>query len=72
MTDVLGQFSNNILAFDVDAAHVWRRFRVPHLDHEIDKQIAAIALTNGLTVVTRNAADFAGTGVSVRNPFLPA
>ena len=72
LTDVLGQFSDNILAFDIDAAHVWGRLRVPHPEHEIDKQVAAIALTNGLTVVTRNTADFAGTGVSLRNPFLPA
>jgi toxin FitB len=71
LDDVLDEYRNNILPFDRDAAQVWGRLRVPHAEHEIDKQIAATALINGLTVVTRNTADFSGTGVSLRNPFLP-
>ena len=70
--EVLDQFRDNILAFDTEAAQVWGRLRVPHAEHEIDKQIAAIALVNSLTVVTRNTSDFAGTGVALRNPFLVA
>jgi predicted nucleic acid-binding protein len=31
--------------------------------------LAATALVHGLTVVTRNARDFADTGVQVLNPF---
>ena len=57
------------LPFDADAAQVWGRLRVPHPEHELDKQIAAIALIHDLTVVTRNCADFEGTGVKVLNPF---
>jgi predicted nucleic acid-binding protein len=72
LTDVLGQYRKNILAFDTDAAQVWGRLRVPHAEHEVDKQIAAIALVNSLTVVTRNTANFAGTGVSLLNPFVAA
>ncbi len=71
LTIVLEQFGENILAFDADAAQVWGRLRVPHPEHELDKQIAAIALVNDLTVVTRNTADFDGTGVKLKNPFLP-
>ncbi len=37
--------------------------------HAIDKQIAAIALVNDLTLVTRNVDDFAGWGVKLANPF---
>jgi hypothetical protein len=43
--------------------------RVPRLEHELDKQIAAIELVNDLTLVTRNGADFSGTGVSCGHRF---
>jgi predicted nucleic acid-binding protein len=71
LTIVLEQYGDKILAFDADAAQVWGRLRVPNPDHELDKQIAAVALVNDLTVVTRNTADFEGTGVKLKNPFLP-
>lgn len=66
---VLAEFGGSILAFDAEAAQVWGRLTVPHPEHELDKQIAAIALVYDLTVVTRNTADFAGTGVKLMNPF---
>ena len=69
LTNVLAQYRQNILGFDVEAAQVWGRLRVPQADHEIDKQIAATALVYGLTVVTRKTPDFAGTNVSLLNPF---
>ena len=72
LDEVLDHYRDNILAFDGDAAQVWGRLRVPNPEHELDKQIAAIALVNELTVVTRNTADFAGTGVNLLNPFVAA
>jgi predicted nucleic acid-binding protein len=71
LNSILEQFAENILPFDADAAQVWGRLRVPHPGRELDKQIAAIALVNDLTVVTRNTADFKGTGVKLKNPFSP-
>jgi hypothetical protein len=69
LVDVLGQYGDKVLPFDAEAAQVWGRLRVPHAEHEIDKQIAAIALVNDLTVVTRNTADFSSSGVRLKNPF---
>jgi len=63
------KFAGRVLSFDADCAHVWGRLMAPHPQHPIDKQIAAIALIHDLTVVTRNAADFAETGVKLLNPF---
>ncbi len=67
--EVLEQYGSNLLGLDAEAAQVWGRLRVPRPEHELDKQIAAIALVNDLTVVTRNTADFVGTGVRLMNPF---
>lgn len=68
---ITSKYSDMILDFTEVEAQVWGKLRVPHHEHSIDKQIAAIALTNGLTVVTRNTDDFIGTGVDLMNPFEP-
>jgi predicted nucleic acid-binding protein len=62
-------FGEAILAFDADMAQVWGRLRVPHPENPLDKQIAATALVCDLTIVTRNTAHFAATGVGLLNPF---
>lgn len=68
--DVLvADHASRILGFDLDAAQVWGKLMSPGPQHPIDKQIAAIALLHDLTVVTRNTADFAATGVRLLDPF---
>lgn len=63
-----------VLSFNISTAHVWGQLKakwdkaginVPSLD----SQIAATAHQHGLTVVTRNTADFNKTGVKILNPF---
>jgi hypothetical protein len=43
---------------------------VPDPKSERDAMIAATALEHGMTVVTRNVVDFAGTGTKLIDPFL--
>lgn len=66
---VLEDYTDHILDFTALEAQVWGKLRVPHPQNALDKQIAATALTWGLTLVTRNVNDFAGTGVPLINPF---
>jgi toxin FitB len=66
---ILNQYEDCIIDFAHDEAQVWGRLRVPHPENAIDKQIAATALTHGLTLVTRNTNHFEGSGVRLLNPF---
>lgn len=69
---VMTGYADRILAFDLDCAQVWGRLISPRAEHLVDRQIAAIALIHDMTVVTRNTADFSGTGVGLLNPFREA
>ncbi len=62
-------YSQAILPFDEECAHVWGRLRVPNPENPLDKQIAATALIHDLQVVTRNLAHYSPTGVRLLNPF---
>ena len=66
---VLPTFSGRILAIDTDVARRCATLHVPNPRSDRDALIAATALVHGLTVATRNAADFEGTGVAVLNPW---
>jgi hypothetical protein len=66
---ILEEFEQHILPFDREEALVWGKLRSPHHENALDKQIAATAITYGMTVITRNTGDFINTGASVLNPF---
>ena len=66
---VIDRFEDAILSFDQETAEIWGRLRVPNRENPLDKQIAATAIINELTVVTRNIAHYALTGVGILNPF---
>ena len=66
---VTSEYADRILDFDADCAQVWGKLMSPQRQQPVVKQIAAIALIHDLTVVTRNTADFQGTGARVHNPF---
>jgi toxin FitB len=69
VASVLEIFDRRILIFDATCAEMWGKLMAANDQHPVDKQIAAIALVYDLTVVTRNTADFADTGVRLLNPF---
>ena len=69
LTRVVSTYEDSILGFDKEIAEIWGRLRVPNPENPLDKQIAATALINDLTVVTRNITHFIPTGVQVLNPF---
>jgi predicted nucleic acid-binding protein len=66
---VMKEFEDHILDFGKEEAQVWGKLRVPHHENALDKQIAAIALTHGLTLVTRNIEHYDRIGLQVINPF---
>jgi hypothetical protein len=66
---VLPTFSGRILAIDTAVAQRCAALHVPSPRSDRDALIAATALVHGLTVATRNVADFERTGVSVVNPW---
>jgi predicted nucleic acid-binding protein len=67
---VLGRFEGRVLAVDTAVAQRCAQLHVPDPRAERDALIAASALVHGLTVVTRNIADFKATGVALINPWL--
>jgi hypothetical protein len=66
---VLVRFSGRVLHVDIAVARQGAKFHVPDPRPERDALIAATALVHGLTVVTRNTADFEPMGVGVLNPW---
>ena len=66
---VLPEFSERTLPIDTAVAQRCARLHVPDKHGERDALIAATALVHGMTVVTRNVADFEPTGVAVVDPW---
>lgn len=66
---VLPAFDGRVLHVDSTIALRSAQLHVPDPHPVRDGLIAATALVHGFTVVTRNTADFASTGVALINPW---
>jgi predicted nucleic acid-binding protein len=69
LTQVEGAFAGRVLGIDNAVADLWGRMSAIRPIPVIDGLLAATAVTNGLTLVTRNDHDIAGLGAAVLNPF---
>jgi tRNA(fMet)-specific endonuclease VapC len=72
--DLVMQFENHILNIDVETMLIWGKLNaqlesIGRPIPVIDSILAAIALQYQFTLVTRNTAHFAQTGVSLLNPW---
>lgn len=70
LTGVHAAFNGRILPFTDHTAVVCAGLHIPNPRSDRDAMIAATAIEHGMTVVTRNTVDFAGTGVKLINPFV--
>lgn len=66
---ILHIYESRILVIDVAVARRWGRLSQKIGNKGLDLAIAATAIEHGLTVVTRNIADFEPAGVSILDPF---
>ncbi len=62
-------YADRVLPITVTIAEEWGRLNVPYPVPAIDGLMAATAKVHGMTLVTRNTADLARTGVRLLNPF---
>lgn len=63
------RFADRILPITVEIANRWGRLSPADPISVVDSLMAATALENDLTLVTRNIQDVKKTGVSLLNPF---
>ena len=68
LESVMALFKDHVLVFDDAAARLWGILHAELGFTSSDLQIAAIARSRGLTVVTRNVRHFEPTGVPTLNP----
>ena len=69
LREVEAEFNGRVLGIDNAVSDQWGRMRAIRPLPAIDGLLAATALANGLTLVTRNDRDVAGLGATVFNPF---
>lgn len=69
LAELLESFGDRVLPVDERTAQRWGRINAREAFPVIDSLLAATADAHGLTLVTRNFKDIAGSGVRCLNPF---
>ncbi len=73
-TELVAQFEDRVLSFDQDSAHAFGRVcagaqAAGNPIHFADCAIAAITLSRGFVLATRNVRDYKGAGIELINPW---
>lgn len=68
-THVIAPFDQRTVPIDMAIARRCAALHVPNPRPERDALIAATALVHGMTIVTRNIADFQNAGAALLNPW---
>lgn len=68
-THIIAPFGERTVPIDLSIARRCAALHVPDPRPERDALIAATALVHGMTIVTRNTADFQNAGASLLNPW---
>lgn len=69
LTELVDSFGDRLVPVSVQVAQVWGRLNAKRSFPVVDGLLAATALANRLTLVTRNVAGMSGSGARVLNPF---
>jgi predicted nucleic acid-binding protein len=69
LKQLVAVYADRIVPVTTEVAEVWGRLNVPDPVPVVDGLLAATALVRGWTLVTRNTADVASTGVRLLDPF---
>lgn len=70
LKQLVAVYEDRIVPVTTEVAEVWGRLNVPDPVPVVDGLLAATALVRGWTLVTRNTADVASTGVRLLDPFV--
>lgn len=69
LKQLVAAYEDRIVPVTTEVAEMWGRLNTPNPVPVVDGLLAATALVRGWTLVTRNTADIASTGVQLLNPF---
>ena len=70
LKQLVAVYEDRIVPVTTEVAEVWGRLNLPDPVPVVEGLLAATALVRGWTLVTRNTADVASTGVRLLDPFV--
>lgn len=71
LSRLAAEYADRLVPVTAAVPEEWGRMNVPDPLPAVDSLLAATAKVHGMTLVTRNVADAAATGVALLDPFTP-